>query len=140
MSRLSSATEGASTSLPWRRSRRPCCASTGARAPTRVYTTAWWGQAADRVAAGVADALRMRWRSARDEDGLPPPRYHVKRHLATPPTGCVPVQRAMSRTPTGGILQYDVRLPAVYKKSGGRAVGTSTGSDLNLERAHERAE
>jgi len=64
-----------------RRARADGCAS------SRIHA-AWWGQAADRVAASVADALRARQPVTPGEDGLlpyPNPLRRLTRHGATLP-------------------------------------------------------
>ncbi len=74
------------------------------RAPSGIHA-AWWGQAADRVAAGMADALRsnpQRGRSAPNELSC-----QALSGYPAIPARRVPAQRAMSRTSTGGMTRYD---------------------------------
>ena len=71
-----------------------------AHARERVHDgihAAWWGQAADRVAAGVTGALRTRRRAIPSEDGRPRPAPRPTRRRAIPPwPGCA---RAVGRDP-----------------------------------------
>jgi len=87
---------------------------------------AWWGQAADRVAGCVADALRPRWGATRGENGPPPtaPSCRARSGYPTVLARRVPAQRAMSPTSTGGIARYDGDTMATRRRYDGNTMAT----------------